>query len=75
MASKIAVTVGDKEYKVTKTKAKELELWLEENSEVLTQTSEDLIIDIEDTIGVEIEYNELAQEGKKKDETRREQTE
>lgn len=75
MAERINVTVGDQEYTVSKTKAKELKKWLEENAKTTVQTSEDLIIDIEDTVGVEIEYNELSQEDGQEDETRRDETE
>jgi len=56
------VTVNGKKYKLSKAKENELKKWLEDNAEVAAQISEDLVIDIEETAGVEIEYNELNQE-------------
>jgi len=75
MAEKLDVTVGGKKYKIDKNKRKELKKWLEDNAEIMTQTSEDLVIDIEETAGVEIDYNELNQEEKEEDEARREKSE
>ena len=70
MADKLTVTINGREYQVDKTKEKELKKWLEDNAEIVSQTSEDLIIDIEATEGVQLEYNELNQEEKKEDEAR-----
>lgn len=57
------ITINGKEYKLSKAKENKLKKWLEDNAEIASQTSEDLVIDIEETAGVEIEYNELNREG------------
>lgn len=79
MPKEVNITVGDQEYKISKEKAGELKQWLSENADIVAQTSDDLIIDIEDTAGVEIEFNELVEDRKdseeQQDEARREQTE
>jgi len=62
MAKKLIVTVDNRKYKINKTKENELKKWLEDNAEIIVQTSEDLVIDIEETAGVEIEYKELPEE-------------
>ncbi len=62
---KVTVIVDGKKYKLEREKIKELTEWLEKYAESVINISEELIIDIEDTKGAELEYAEIQKEEEK----------